>query len=224
MLSQDFNEKAKNYNIEALKLDDDSLQFYLFLESIEFYQGNYEKTLEYVEKGYAIDSTHISVLESLGFDYLYVEKFDESLKYYKKYIEKLEARGQFKYNGTHRIGYSYWKNGYKKEAKFYFDKQIEYCNNDIQYGRQYAAQKYAYYDLAAVYAFLGDKDQAFKNLRVINERQMFPSWAVWYIKKDPLFEGIRNEPEFQQIVRDMEAKYNAEHERVRKWLEDQGML
>ena len=44
------------------------------------------------------------------------------------------------------------------------------------------------------------------------------------IKTDPLFNSMRDEPEFQQIVRDVEAKYQAEHERVRKWLEEQGML
>ena len=44
------------------------------------------------------------------------------------------------------------------------------------------------------------------------------------IKRDPLFNSIRNEPEFQQIARDVEAKYQAEHERVRKWLEEQGNL
>jgi molybdopterin converting factor small subunit len=47
---------------------------------------------------------------------------------------------------------------------------------------------------------------------------------VSLIKDDPLFESIRDEPEFQQIVRDVEAKYQAEHERVKKWLEEQGML
>jgi hypothetical protein len=44
------------------------------------------------------------------------------------------------------------------------------------------------------------------------------------IKTDPLFNSIRNEPEFQQIAKDIEAKYQAEHERVRKWLEEQGTL
>ena len=44
------------------------------------------------------------------------------------------------------------------------------------------------------------------------------------IKADPLFASMRNEPEFQQIIRDVEAKYQAEHERVRKWLEEKGML
>jgi hypothetical protein len=42
------------------------------------------------------------------------------------------------------------------------------------------------------------------------------------IKNDPLFDKIRNELEFQQIVRYIEAKYQAVHERVKKWLEEQG--
>jgi molybdopterin converting factor small subunit len=39
-----------------------------------------------------------------------------------------------------------------------------------------------------------------------------------------LFDNIRDETEFQQIVKDVEAKYQAEHEKVRKWLEENGML
>ena len=34
--------------------------------------------------------------------------------------------------------------------------------------------------------------------------------------------SIRNEPEFQKIFRDVEAKYQALHESVGKWLEEQG--
>ena len=47
---------------------------------------------------------------------------------------------------------------------------------------------------------------------------------VIQIQIDPLLESIRNEPEFQQIVRDVEAKYQLEHERVRQWLEENDML
>jgi molybdopterin converting factor small subunit len=49
-------------------------------------------------------------------------------------------------------------------------------------------------------------------------------WADHTIKNDPLFDNTRDEPEFQQIVRDVEAKYQAEHERVRQWLEENDML
>ena len=44
------------------------------------------------------------------------------------------------------------------------------------------------------------------------------------IRNNPLFDSIRDEPEFQQIIRDVEAKYQAEHERVTNLLEKNNML
>jgi hypothetical protein len=79
-----------------------------------------------------------------------------------------------------------------------------------------------YYDLAAVYAFRGEKDKAYKNLKIYNQSQRITLFMAMTMKTDPLFNSIRNEPEFQQIAKEIEAKYQAEHERVRKWLEDQG--
>jgi hypothetical protein len=40
----------------------------------------------------------------------------------------------------------------------------------------------------------------------------------------PAFDSIRNEPEFKKISAEMEAKFQAEHERIRKWLEKNNML
>ncbi|HUX94149.1 MAG TPA: hypothetical protein VMV47_00340 [Bacteroidales bacterium] len=45
-----------------------------------------------------------------------------------------------------------------------------------------------------------------------------------FIEDDPLFDSIRDDPEFQQIVKEVESKYQAEHERARRWLEEQGLL
>jgi len=46
----------------------------------------------------------------------------------------------------------------------------------------------------------------------------------WFFKTDPLLESIRNEPEYQEIYYELEMKYNNTHEKVRKWLEEQGRL
>jgi len=114
--------------------------------------------------------------------------------------------------------------GKPEQAEYYFNIQLEYCYESIELGREYAEQVGLYYDLAGVYAFRGKKDKAYENLRIFNQRQWMPFFIVTLIKDDPLFDPIRDEPEFQQIVRDVEAKYQAEHERVRKWLEEQGAL
>jgi len=124
----------------------------------------------------------------------------------------------------HRIGYVYWKNGFKKEAEFYLDKQMECCYSLIKSGRPYAQLYYTYYDLAGVYAFRGEKDKAYENLRYFNQRKRMPIWMARLIKNDPLFDSIKDDHEFQNIIKEVETKYQAEHERVRKWLEEQKML
>jgi hypothetical protein len=43
-------------------------------------------------------------------------------------------------------------------------------------------------------------------------------------KYDPHLNPIRENPEFQQILKEAEDKFNAEHERVRQWLEENEML
>ena len=156
--------------------------------------------------------------------YMNLGQFEESLKYFEKHVERLKELKIFNFNNMVDFGYVYWQNGYKEKAEYYFNEQIKYSNKMNELGRSHAQQKWTYYDLAAVYAFRGEKDKAYENLRIVNQRQMMPVWAVNMIKDDPLFDSIRDEPEFQQIVRDVEAKYQAEHERVRKWLEEQGML
>jgi TolB-like protein/tetratricopeptide (TPR) repeat protein len=219
-----FIEEAKNYNAEALKLNGDSIEYLLSSGRIEWHQGNFKKATEFLGKGYLINSNRSEILNNLAYSYLFAGQYKESLNYYIKYLERLTTLGQFDLHNMHRIGYAYWENGYKKEAEYYFDKQIEYSYNLIKSDRPFAQLFYTYYDLAGVYAFRGDRDKAYENLRIFNRREIIPLWMPTLIKTDPLFDKIRNEPEFQQIVRDVESKYQAEHERVRKWLTEQGKL
>jgi TolB-like protein len=220
-----FTEKGYN-NLEYLKLIGEPFQYLCFAAYGEAKQGNYEKELEFLKKAYAIDSAKVQTMTGFGLGqcYAFLGQFEESLKYLKKTIERKEALGQFILIESHRIGYAYFKNGYKKEADYYFDKQIDYCDSLIKFNRPWAQVLYTYYDLAGVYAFRGDIDKAYENLRIFNKRESESLWMLSLINNDPLFDNIRNEPEFQQIVRDVEAKFQAEHDRVKKWLEETGQL
>jgi hypothetical protein len=68
---------------------------------------------------------------------------------------------------------------------------------------------------------MGDKAKAYENLKIFNHLQSFTLGWVTLLKNDFVSDSLRNELEFQQIVRDVEAKYQTEHERVRKWLKEQ---
>lgn len=46
---------------------------------------------------------------------------------------------------------------------------------------------------------------------------------VMYVNNDPLIDSYRDDPVFKQFVSDVEEKYQVEHDRVGKWLEEQRM-
>ena len=151
-------------------------------------------------------------------------QFKESLKYYEKFIELSDAsdRGWTYWREILGVAYVYYRNGYKKEADYYFDETINFYEQVIKINRQSRLMT-AYYVLAAVYAIRGEKDKAYENLRGFNLLPILGS-RVMYLKNDPWWDNIKNEPEFQQSVREWVLKYQAEHERVRKWLEENDML
>jgi tetratricopeptide (TPR) repeat protein len=219
-----FKEKSIYYAKEALKLDDDSAAYFSLLMEIEDCNGNFGKACEFGEKSYAIDSSDAFVIQILGLNHMYLGQLEESLEYYKKYDKILKTQDRLNPGVTFRIGYAYWVNGFKKEAEYYFNTGLEFHNEMIELGRHYAQDLHTFYNLAAIYAFRGDKDKAYKNLRLFNQRQRMPLWMIKAINNDPLFDSIRDEPEFQKIASEIEAKYQAEHERVRQWLEENDML
>ena len=215
-----FNELASNYVNEVVKLESDSCSYYFWKSMFE---GNSQKRLEFLQKGYSIDSTNTLILEYLTDYYWGIGQYKEGLRFYKNYSNRLKEQGVLRVNTMQHVGYIFSNMGLKDSADYYFNKQIKYSNDAIRLGRTY--NNWAYYDLAKVYAFMGNKIKAYENLENFSKSPRMPKWFADNLKTDdPLFYSIRNEPEFQKIVRDVEAKYQAEHERVRKWLEETGQL
>jgi tetratricopeptide (TPR) repeat protein len=165
------------------------------------------------------DNLDAIVRVNLGTCYLFLAKEKEALRYYQNYIsgnKVNEKPAQLLYR---YIGYTYWQNGYRKEANYYFKRTLEKNNSLVKY-----SLPVDYYDLAGVYAFMGEKDKAYDNLKNYSQKEFFTSIEIAYLKNDPLFNSIRNEPRFRMIVRNAEAKFQAEHERVKKWMVEQGKL
>jgi len=216
-----FIEKWKYYSQEALKLDFDSVKYYLDLAVSE---NNREKSIEFLKKGFAIDSNNTQILNNLGENHMFLGQHEEALKYFKRKYEINEALGISGYLSFDRIGYLYWQIGYTEEAEYYFNNAINYYSRVIDLGRGKFEGDFIHYTLAGVYAVRGEKDKAYENLRIFNQRQIMPYWMTLNIKDVPLFDSIRDEQEFQQIIDDVEAKYQSEHERVRQWLMENDLL
>lgn len=126
-------------------------------------------------------------------------------------------------NDIQRIGVVYSDLGLKDSAEYYFKKQIENCKAAIKLGRPYGIS-FAYYDLALIYASRGDKIKAVEILNIFKQRDGMCSWFATALQNEPAFRNFRNDPDFLKIFMEIDAKYQTEHERVRKWLEETGQL
>jgi TolB-like protein len=216
-----FIEKARYYYQEALTLDEDSVSYFGNLAWLEFSIENFEEVMKFDKKINEMDSTYLSYITFCG---IIPDHSEEAYIIAKKIVEYIKKTGELPLQSSHRIGYAFWKVGKYKEAEYYFNEQIKYGTESIKLSRDIASRKAAQYDLAGVYAFLGDKAKAYQYLDEFNTMNFYPTWWISLAKHDPLFNSIRNEERFQKILQNMEAKHQAEHERVRKWMEEQGEL
>lgn len=224
-----FTEIAKKYNDEALRLFEDSVMYFINLGAIESQQGNAKMAVKYYKKGYISDPDFTNFLwfyhdiyRQLGFNYLFAGNYEESLNYFRKWISILEESGEISYNGMQRVAYAFWKNGFTDEADYYFDLQMEHSNNLIKSDHPWSQNLFAYYDRAGINAFRGNKEAAYKDLRIFNQITQVPLWMVSLIKTDPLFENLKEEQDFQHIVKDIESKYRKEHNRMAEQLREMG--
>ena len=212
-------EKSNSYLLKALKLDRDSLEHYVRSTQTERHSGNFNKAIALARKGYAIDSTKNWILTSLAWSYFYLGQYEESIKYINKYSEIHGPLAGFNLY----LGYAYWKIESEKEAEKQFLDLTRQLNRWKEQGED-VSESWRYYELACGYSFMGEKDKAYENLRMYIKKMHIPHREqVLRFKIDPFFDNIRKEAEFQKIARKVETKYQAEHERVKQWLEENEM-
>ena len=152
------------------------------------------------------------------------DRYEEVYSLNFKFAEYLNHSGKIDPDVSKRVAYYLWQTGRTKEADFYFDQVIKYDQESIKLGRFGTIEKRTQFDLAEVYALIGNKEKAYYYLDEVNTNQSFPWYWIVQFKHEPFFDPIRQEPRFQKILKDVETKYQAEHDQLGKWLKEQRLL
>lgn len=210
--------EAKEYFTKGYEIDKDSAFLLSCLGGTESDVGNYKKSIEYFKRAYSYRENYSEVIKRLGESYLFSGQPGEALKYYKEYIKLVPQ------DINPNVALTFWMNGLQKEADQYFNARLDFCSRAVENDMPLPEIRWAYYDLACIYAFKGDMEKALKNLTIFSKSSKCELWMLTDIKNDPFFETIRNEPEFRKIVSDMENNYKVMHDQVAGWLMDQEKL
>ena len=214
-----FKEQSVHYSEKALELSGDRPSYYLALANTEFWiSKDLDKAQEYLHKGYAIDSTNVAILHAMGYFYLCAGAYDISLDYFKKYENQFDSPGNIPSYMKNHIALSYLKNGYPGVAEEYFEQQIDYLQNRL------ALEKSSYDHhilLAQIYALKRVKEKVYEHLKAFNQSEYTDIYTSRESLEHNLYFGeFLDDAEFNQLMSEIESKYEALHERVWRWLEE----
>lgn len=210
-------DEGQEFMSRKLMWDDDSIYYYRRLAHIEEYKEHFNQAIEYASKAWLIDSTNLNVNALLAFNYVLLKNYQNALPYYER-ITRICNRMNFKLNNEHhRMGYIYLMTGDSVQANEYFRRQIDADLQLIELGN---ADR-ALYDLAATYAVLNEKEKAYETLEIFEKQKAVPWFFYFYLKNDPLFNGMRNEADFQQILNKVKGKAGYEREKLIAWVNQQ---
>ncbi|WP_303920318.1 helix-turn-helix domain-containing protein [Draconibacterium sediminis] len=211
-----FFEESKYYAEMAFELDNDSMLWHMNLAGYENANRNHEKGTAHFLKAYAINPLNSNLLLLLGKAYSDAGQYEEAVRYFDEYIDFLEQRNAIDGLGVvHRVAYAYWQIGKKEEADYYFDLQIKNTLKDLDLKRPF--HQFRLIDLAEVYAFRGDKENAYKYLQfIIDQPVCIPFWLYDIVKNDPQFDKLRNESQFISLEKKYRDRYEMEHKKVQQ--------
>jgi TolB-like protein/AraC-like DNA-binding protein len=213
-----FFEESNKYSTLILKQNNDSAAYFERLMLTHFTFGNFDSVIKIGEQRGKIDSTNLSW--TLPLAYLNLKNNKEAYRWFKYYnYDKriLQPDDQDQIEG---LAYILLQNGQKEKADSVFTKAMKTINQKhktIIFPDFYVP----YIRLASVHSALKEKEKAMEYLRSNKITNLF---ALTILKSSPLFDNIRNEPEFQKIVKDVETKYQKHHEQVGKFLREVGEI
>jgi AraC-like DNA-binding protein/TolB-like protein len=217
-----FPELSRKKNAEWFANMNDTALYDNFNVLIEIRDGNFQKALELTEirlKKYPnsiVFMNHEIVIRN------YLRDYEKALKLMIRLEKETEKRGISPYP-SYIYGYIYLKNRMTEKALPIFEGAIKNFEEQIKYSSWEAKLYYSHFSLAKIYAALNNKQQSMYYLGLMKKSTSTPKLFICDLKNDPMFDNVRQEPEFHKITRELEKKYLEEHEKIRKLLISRGL-
>jgi len=209
MLYQEIREysKAESLYLQAKSLAPDWVNPYASLGNLYQVWEKYDQAIDYYEQALEISPLYPNVLDALGWTHYLTGDLDGAARYWSMYTElekNFTDRSQY-VPFRHRLAYVYWLQGKKEVALDLFKEEMALDLESQQGLRGFGAWSEGsyYYDLAAVNSFLGNKEEALTWLDSTSTKGFM---NLWVLQRDPLFDNIRQQPKFKQLIKSVENR------------------
>lgn len=184
------NEDAKAAMLRALEIDPFSHNFLADLGQIYYFERDYKRAEEYCRRALEINPDFAFARGYLADIYLQTGDYDRAVEEILAADsiassfanQSVEHRKQFEEKSSRRRNI-YREGGIKKFLESRIEERQDRC-----------------YDDAEIYAFIGQKEKALACLETAHRDRGF---LTVFIKADPIFDPLRQEPRYREILRKM---------------------
>ena len=124
------------------------------------------------------------------------------------------------------FGYVYLKNGKTEKSDYHFEGMIKSRMKAIEQ-EQPSVSCRACLSLALIYSAMDNKAESVEYLRkasqCMEEYVVIDPLSIAELKNHPMFEVIRDEPEFRKLIKIAELKWNSERKKIAQYLREEGI-
>jgi len=213
-----FINEAEKYIEKSLEYDPDNL-FSEHLQAYILFAGNSdlqqikELLIEVLHK----DSSRYDIIREIGMICYYMRDYESALTYYKRFIEIKETQNLDIARGENaKIGVVFSKVGLAEESENYFKDFLDYAESDNSI--------YKHLSLAVYYSYRGDTENALDHMELFSQEDNYPYWYLLFFDIDPLFDNIKDHPEFRKFLNDIDIKFWRNHNQIKASLEEKDLL
>ena len=213
-----FVEEAEKYINKSLDYNPDNIYsdyvkaYILFAKNEDLAQTR-DMLVATLEK----DTTRLDVLQEVAKMYYYERDYQNAYYYYKKFTDIKESQQLDIYPSEDaKIAVVFEKAGSKAESERYFNSFLNYANSDKSI--------YKNLSLAMYHAYKGDTEKGLEQMKLFTQQDNYVYWALLFLKIDPLADPIKDNSEFQQLLEKIETKFWKDHKRIKRSLEEKGLL
>lgn len=163
------------------------------------------------------DTTRFDILQDIAKVSYYLKQYDSSYYYYKRfvYLRELFKLDAYRHENM-MIGIAYEKAGEIEKGKTFINDYYQYIEKD----------QTAYKDLGlmAYYDYVGDTHKAIEHLRRFAKQDNIQYWIILFMRQEPMPANVSKLPESKKLMDEIEAKFWANHEKLKVTLEEKGLL
>ena len=175
------------------------------------------KTRSELERILQQDTNRLDILQEVAKICYYLRDNECAYRYYERFDRMRKELGMDIYPlEDAKIALVMEVSGHKARSGRLMEDFLQRAENDNTVHKHLS--------LSAYYAYHGDEDRALSELRAFSQQEHYYYWNILFIPIDPLFDGVKNLPEFDHIMDDVRDNFWAHHRDLKRRLEEEALL